>query len=227
MKKILCLVLSAIMICGMTSCDDHKHSHPNMVGNVDDEKGDVNQEDMPYGSTIYELRPENDSRVKYIMEFDKRYFGWDGENNDLSEIYLIHDYIVAVNENDHETIKNLYYPGYLEQLCKNGGYSSADEYLDDMNNTLKQTLGEDFEIDYVNISNCLTEGEEAEKFFQYADAELALLDSSVLGKITSKKVIEIGGYTCFSAGDNDYLLKNYTTPINLRIYQIDGKYYLF
>ena len=95
-----------------------------------------------------------------------------------------------------------------------------------MNNTLKQTLGEDFEIDYVNISNCLTEGEEAEKFFQYADAELALLDSSALGKITSKKVIEIGGYTCFSAGDNDYLLKNYTTPINLRIYQIDGKYYL-
>ena len=78
MKKILCLVLSAIMICGMTSCDDHKHSHANMVGNVDDEKGDVNQEDMPYGSTIYELRPENDSRVKYIMEFDKRYFGWDG-----------------------------------------------------------------------------------------------------------------------------------------------------
>lgn len=227
MKKLLCFALSAIMLCGMTSCDDHNHSHANMVGNVDDEKGDVKQDDMPYGATIYELRPEYDSRVKYIMEFDKRYFGGEGETEDLGEIYLVHDYIVAVNENDHEAIKNLYYPGYLEHLCVNGGYSNADEYLDGMNQTLKQTLGEDFEIDYINISDCLTEGEEAEKFFQFADAEIAVFDSSILDKITSKKVVEIGGYTCYSAGDNNYVLENHTTPLNLRIYQVEGKYYLF
>ena len=226
MKRLLCTALSAIMICGMTGCGD-KHSHTNMVGYIDDEMGDVKQEEMPYGATIYELRPSNDERVKYTVEFDKRYFGGDGETEDLGEIYLVHDYIVAVNENDHDAIKNLYYPGYLELLCVNGGYSSADEYLDGMSNTLKQTLGEDFEINYINISDCLTEGEEAEKFFQFADAEIALFDSSLLNKITSKKVVEIGGFTSYKAGGNSYVLENHTTPINLRIYQIDGKYYFF
>ena len=107
MKKLLCFALSAIMLCGMTSCDDHDHSHANMVGNVDDEKGDVKQEDMPYGATIYELRPEYDSRVKYIMEFDKRYFGWDGENNDLSEE------LTKRNDDNEETFK-AGYAAYLE-----------------------------------------------------------------------------------------------------------------
>lgn len=228
MKKIIMAAIAAVMMCTTVGCEKHDdHSHANMVGNVGAENGYIAQEDMPYGSTIYELRPEYDNRVKYTVEFDKRYFGGDGETADLREIYLIHDYIIAVNENDHEAIKNLYYPGFLEHLCKAGGYANADEYLDGMNYTLKQTLGEDFVIDYINVSNCLTDGEEADNYFNFAAAEIAAFDSSLFEKITSQKVVELGGYTCYSTGGNSYILEKHTTPFYLRVYQVDGEYYLF
>ncbi len=228
MKKIIIAAMTAIMMYAAASCESHDdHSHANMVGSIEGD-GYLAQEDMPYGATIYELRPSNDDRVKYIVEFDKRYFGGDGETADLREIYLVHDYIVAINENDHEKIKNLYYPGFLEHLCVSGGYANADEYLDGMNASLKNTLGEDFEIDYINISNCLLEGdEEAVNYFNFAAAEIATFDSSLFEKITSQKVVEIGGYTCYSTGGNSYVFEKHTEPFNLRIYQVDGEYYLF
>ncbi len=228
MKKIFIAAMAAVMMCAATGCESHDdHSHTNMVGNIGN-GGDVAQEDMPYGSTVYELHPENDEKVKYIVEFDKRYFGGDGETADLREIYLVHDYIVGINENDHEKIKNLYYPGFLEHLCTAGGYASADEYLDGVNSTLKNTLGEDFEIDYINISNCLSEGdEEADNYFNFAASEIAAFDSSIFEKITSKKVVEIGGFTCYTAGGSPYVLEKHTEPFNLRIYQVDGEYYIF
>ncbi len=228
MKKLFIAAMAAVMMCAAAGCESHDdHSHANMVGDAGGENGNLAQEDMPYGATIYELHPEYDDRLKYTVEFDKRYFGGDGETEDLREIYLVHDYIVAVNENDHEKIKNLYYPGFLEHLCVSGGYTSADEYLDGMNTSLKNTLGEDFVIDYINISDCLTEGEEANNFFNFAAAEIATFDSSLFDKITSQKVVEIGGYTCYKAGGKSYVLEKHTEPFNLRIYQVDGEYYLF
>ncbi len=225
MKKIVCGLLGTILLCSvMTGCQ-HKEEHQ-MVG-TGDVKGDsdISQDEMPYGSTIYQLLPENDENIKYTVEFDKRYFG--GEENDLREVYILHDYIKALNENDHEKIKSLYYPGYLEYMCNIGGYLSVDQYLESVNAALTKALGEGFEIDYINISNCLTEkDEDATSYFIQAESVLYTVDSSLEGKITSKKVTEIGGYTCYSTPENSYVFVNHTDALTLLVYEIDGKIYL-
>lgn len=227
MKKIICAI-SAVVLCGamLTACEDkHDHKHSLIDGSADNVK--MSEKDMPYGATIYELLPENDSNVRYTVEFDKRYFGSDGEEKDLREIYALHDYIVSINEDDHEKFKSLYYPGFLEYLCDKNGYADVDEYLVSMNAQIKGQLGDDFEIDYINISNCFTESdEEGRSTFTEVDKILNDVDSEAVGKITSKKYVEIGGYTCYSSGDNDYILIKHADAFRLCVYEIDGKIYL-
>lgn len=225
MKKIVCAALGVILLgSALTACHDEEEKHQ-MINTEDLE--DVSQDEMPYGSTIYQLRPENDSNIKYTVEFDKRYFGGDGEEEDLREIYILHDYIKALNENDHEKIKSLYYPGYLEYMCNIGGYLSVEQYLNSVNAALTEALGEGFEIDYINISNCLTEkDEDAASYFIQAESVLYTIDGSLEDKITSKKVTEIGGYTCYSTPENSYIFVNHTDALTLLVYEIDGKIYL-
>lgn len=228
MKKVICAVLSAVMVgATLTACGDkeEEHSHGMIDGSADNVS--MNSDEMPYGAMIHQLLPANDSNIKYTVEFDKRYFGGEGEEENLREIYAIHDYIVAINEDDHEKFKELYYPKYLDYLCGLSGYATVDAYLTDMNTQIKELLGDDFEIDFINVSNCYTESDsEGASVFADVDKYLNEVDSSALGKITSKKYVEIGGYTCYSSGDNDYVLVNHANPFYLCVYEIDGKMYI-
>ncbi|MBR6579701.1 MAG: hypothetical protein IKK66_01910 [Ruminococcus sp.] len=226
MKKIICAALGVILLgASMTSCnDEEKHQ---MMNTSMDKNANATQDEMPYGATIYQLLPRNDSNIKYGIEFDKRYFGGDGEEADLREIYLIHDYIAALNENNHEKIKSLYYPGYLEYMCAMGGYLNAEQYLNSMNGALTEALGEDFEIDYINVSDCLTEEDEkGVSYFIQAESVLYTIDDSLEEKITSKKAVEIGGYTSYSTPEGKYVFVNHAEPLTLLVYEIDGKIYL-
>lgn len=229
MKKILCSIIAVLMTAVMVSCsnedNDSSTSGNQLVSDVDIGVN-IKEEDMPYGSTICELTESNDDHIKYITCFDKRYFGGDDENNpDYSEIYAVHDYIAAFNANDHDTIKSLYYNGYLENACKDNGYNDVNGYIDALYNTTTTYLGEDFEINYIDISDCLgAESAAAAAYIEIVDSYLEKI--GVLDKVTSKKVIEIGGYTCYSSGGNTYQLTNHMETIILGIYVIDGKPYI-
>ena len=233
MRKFLCAALAAIMLgASAAGCEEKNESSVSgqqMVGNgsmADDLA--ISEDEMPYGSTVFELMPANDENVKYIIDFDKRYFGGDMENPDLREIYALHDYIAAVNVNDHDKIKSLYYPGYLEYVCEQNGYANVDEYLDSLYSSFCTMLGSDFEIDFIDVSNCLTENDpEAASYFTEADEAVNAVDSAALTKITSKKVAEIGGYTCYSTAEGSVQLINHTNPLMFRVYEIDGQIYLF
>ena len=232
MKKFLCAALCAILACSaMTGCDkkDKPADGQQMVGNGEmSDDLNIQQDDMPYGAMLIELLPENDEKIQYIIDFDKRYFGGDMDNPDYSEIYLIHDYIVGLNENDHEKIKSLYYPGYLEKVCEINGYSSTDEYLNSLITAMRTLLGEDFVIDYIDVSNCYNENDDiAATYFTQAAKIINDFDASLNEKITSRKIAEVGGYTCYSKTGGSFQLTNYCDPILLRIFNVDGKYYLF
>ncbi|MDE6789569.1 MAG: hypothetical protein K2J47_09655 [Ruminococcus sp.] len=231
MKKFLCGIMAVFIAVSMASCADEKDessltSGKQLVGDAGD---DVNlkEEDMPYGSTVYELSESNDDHVKYITCFDRRYFGSSDENNpDYSEIYAIHDYIVALNENDHDAMKSLYYDGYIEAFCQNNNISDIDEYIDNVYNAAVSYLGEGFEINYIDISNCLDgDSNGGKSYTEIADGYLEKID--VLDKVTSKKVVEIGGYTCYSIeGSGAYQLTNHMEAIVLAVYEIDGQIYI-
>lgn len=229
MKKILCSIMAVLMTAVMVSCDKEDNTSStsgNQLVSGANNGVNVKEEDMPYGSTVFELSESNDDHVKYITCFDKRYFGGDDENNpDYSEVYAVHDYISALNANDQDTIRSLYYAGYLETACKDNGYSNVNSYIDTLYNTTTAYLGDDFEINYIDISDCLSaENAGAAAYIETVDSYLE--EIGALDKVTSKKVVEIGGYTCYTSEGNTYQLTNHMETIILGIYVIDGKAYI-
>lgn len=230
MKKILCGIMAVLMTAVMVSCDNENNDSSTSGNQLVSDAGsgvNIKEEDMPYGSTVYELSEETDDHVKYTISFDKRYFGGDDENNpDYSEIYAVHDYIAALNANDHDTIRSLYYSGYLETACQDNGYNNVNEYIDTVYNSVVNYLGEGFEINYIDISKCLDgESQGGKAYTQTVDEYLSAINA--LDKVTSKKVIEIGGYTCYQVdGSGSYQLTNHMETIILGIYVIDGKTYI-
>ncbi len=228
MRKFLCAVMALCITISLVSCaetDDISQSGTQIVSDAE-KNVNVKEDDMPYGSTIVELSTNNDDHVKFVTSFDRRFFGnGDEENPDYSEIYAVHDYIAALNTNDHEAIKSLYYDGYLDLICAEG-FDSPDEYIDALNNTLVTFLGEGFEINYIDISACYNPGDEiADDYISTVDGYLENIGA--LDKVTSRKVIEVGGYTCYSVnGENSYQLTNSMDTIILGIYTIDGKVYI-
>lgn len=230
MKKLLCGIMAVLMTAAMVSCekkdDTSSESGKQLVSNAGDNVT-IKGEDMPYGSKVFELSKDNDDHVKYVTSFDSRYFGGDDENNpDYSEVYAVHDYIAALNTNDHDTIKSLYYDGYLETACKDNGYDDVDEYLDVVYNAVLSYLGEGFEINYIDISECLDgESQGGKAYTQTVDSYLTKINA--LDKVTSKKVVEVGGYTCYKGADGgSYQLTNHMETIILGVYVIDGKTYI-
>lgn len=229
MKKLLCGIMAIFMAVSMVSCGDGEESSQSGKVLVSDIGDNVNikEEDMPYGATTYELSESNDDHVKYITCFDKRYFGGDDEDNpDYSEVYAVHDYIAALNTNDHDAFKALHYDGYLDSACKSSGYGSADEYIDSLYNSLNTYLGEGFEINYIDISACLSESDSASGAY-IGTVDQYLENIGVLDKVTSKKVIEVGGYTCYKLSEGGaYQLTNHMESIIIGVYTIDGQVYI-
>ncbi|MDE7364114.1 MAG: hypothetical protein K2N27_04405 [Ruminococcus sp.] len=219
-KKVLCGITAFTMAFALTACN-LSSEHNNMVGM---DSSDIAESDLPYGATLCELSSSNDDNIKVAVDFDKRYFS-DSENNiKYDEIYKIHDYIVAIDTNDHELLKSTYYPGFLEYLC--GQYElTADEYIDSFNNMLKTDIGENSSINYINISNCYSaDDEDFQAYYQLRDEILTAIGA---GEITSRKTIEVGGYTTFEDESGNHQLTNYHQPIIACIYEIDGQIYIF
>lgn len=230
MKKFFCTAISATLICAfMTGCggkESESESHGNMVGTPDADDNIV-LEDMPYGSYVTEISPNADENITYKICYDSRYFG-NGSDGTPAEIYRLHDFILALNTNDHDLMESLFYPGYLEYISEKDGASDIDEYLDNLCIFVESCLGSEFEMNYINVSNCYDEEDETGlSYLQTTDTELYGFDSSIIDKVTSKKVAEIGGDTYFKSAENSGFIKNYTDPFVLAVYEIDGEAYLF
>lgn len=241
MKKLLCMAVSAVMMCTfMTGCGDKEDSSEqsdvssgeNMLGSFEDMAGanvNVDPENMPYGANVTELSHDYDEKITYKICYDSRFFERaNSDNQDFTEMYRLHDFILALDNNDHELMESLYYPGYIDYICKESNLSGVDEYCDGLYSYVQSSLGQGFEINYIHVSNCFTpEDDVAASFFETTDDELRDFDKKIADKVTSKKLVEIGGDTCFRTADGVYLLTDYMTPFVLRIYEIDGETYLF
>lgn len=228
MKKFICLGAAITLACTAVGCGEKKSP-----GNLDVPDGfHASQDELPYGSVTAEIKPGNDGNVKVMVCFDRRYFGGEGEDADLGEVYKLTDCIAGLNANDHELLKGCYYPGYLEKSAEGTGYADVDAYLDAYHEDLVKKLGNDFEIDYIDISQCyLTGDSEGDSYFEIADSILTeIAGEGILDKVTSRKLAEIGGYTTFKADGSTKMLTNYTEnqgAMQICVYKIDGEYYLF
>ncbi len=233
MKKIVCTALAVVMTAASTVGCGGKNSGgsgKNMVGDFDtDGKGTIAQEDMPYGSHMSERSHEFDEKITYKICYDSRYFANDdADDQNFTEIYKLHDFIAALNTKDAELLKSLYYPGFLEYVCEHNGYSDTDDYFNSLYNSVETSLGKNFTINYICVSDCLDETDEtAAAYFQKVSGQLAAIDSGAADKIASRKLVEIGGDTCYETDEGDFLLTKHMNPFVIAVYEIDGEVYLF
>ncbi len=226
--------LSAMMMAAaMVGCGDDGGSSSsdgnNMVGaGFADGGSDVAEKDLPYGATILERSREEDENLDIKIAFDKRFFIEDEDNPDYSEIYKIHDYVKSINDKDGDLLKSLYYPGYLADVTKSKGYENEDDYVDSFFGSIEEALGEGFEIDYIDVSDCILGSDDASASY-INTCNKALADISgvdILDKVTSRKIVEIGGYSTYKQGENSYQLTNHVNIPYLCLYTIDGQVYI-
>ncbi len=231
MKRIIAAALSVLLgITALTACGD-KEEESGSGGMIDGGQGipdnySLAGEEMEYGASVVELKPETNENVRVMIGFDKRYFS----EEDYGAIYRITDYIAAMNENDHDLIKEIFYDGYLEYAAEQNGIEDGDAYIDSFETSLEESLGEGFEIDYIDVSGCYdAEDNASASYFEQTDTVLTQLAGSddILDKVDYRRVVEIGGNTTYKTPKGSYLFINHERPFMLCIYRIDGQYYLF
>lgn len=226
MKKFLCGITAVLMACAFVSCSESQKesssvSGEQLVGGADKDVN-LSEDDMPYGSTLYELSSENDDYVSIIIDFDKRYFSDEDGNPNYDEVHKLHDYVIAVDTNNHDLFNSVTYPGFYEYYCEKSN-TNVDDYIDVLSSDFHYDIGDDSTIDFIDISNCIYSGENAQSYFDVRDEIFTAIG---VNEITSRKLVEIGGYTTYSNSQGTYQLINHTDPIIVCVYEIDGQFYV-
>lgn len=231
MKKIIAAVLASFMgITAFTACGDKEEgaSESGMLGagGQDIPEDYVADSDvLEYGASVVELKPTTNENVKVMISFDKRYFS----EEEYGAIYAVSDYIAAINDNDHELIGKVFYEGYLDYAAEQTGVGDSDTYIDTFEADLAESLGEGFNIDYIDVSACYdSEDGASARYFDSVDGVLTELSGEeILDKVDYRRMVEIGGNTTYKSPTGSYMFVNHESPFMLCVYRIDGEYYLF
>ncbi|MBP5362175.1 MAG: hypothetical protein J6Y71_03990 [Ruminococcus sp.] len=234
MKKLLSVV-AAVVLAGVmattVACGNKESSSTSGVrvdGGATARKNMTNDEYQEAYVSGFDLKPDEDENINIMFSFDLSYFG--GESKDFSEIYVIDKYFNSLNNNDVQGILDCYYPNYLESLCGDGTFASPEEFVKAYREQLEGMLAENFKFEFIDISNCQLSGDlEADTMFANRDETLkAAFGDDIIEKISSRKMVTIGGYT-YITSDGDYAELTTLIPegIIFCLYTIDGKPYIF
>lgn len=224
-KKILAVCAACAMGISCVSCDKNKDKSEQgsggLVDTADLKDYSISQDEMPYGSTLSELKPASDENVKIAIEYDNRFL-------EMEEAYVISEYMWALSQKDEASIRKTFYPDLLDYTVKVAQMESAEEYINASYDNLAEALGGDFEFSYLDITAVEYEADTKETFDNVDEGLNFCSDDDILGKVSSKKCVTLEGYTMFKLSDGTEKLVSgvLSSPISLCIYKIDGQYYI-
>ncbi|HBB19532.1 MAG TPA: hypothetical protein DCZ62_03720 [Ruminococcus sp.] len=235
LRKTAALALVGAMAFGTAACGDKSsssdsgHSEGNMAAaNV---SGDVAEEDLPYGATMTQLLPSINEDVPITIELDERFI-------DQEAGIAVSNYLSALTNADAALMEKAFYPPYLKASYEAGGFSSAQEYLDEVQANLFSVIAEHAQkdvdqitVDYIIVDNCYSEGD-AEAGSHFSDMDQILSDSlgsDFLSKVEegSRRELYVD-FTYVLPNDDTSYDYNYGTgyPLRMYLYKIDGQYYV-
>jgi len=200
----------SVMACFSGCKDEHEHKM------VDTENiGDIAQEDMPYGSTMTQLRASSNENLKMDIEYDNRFLTEE-------EAYKVADSVAALNTCDTELWETTMPSGFVYYLISVTESESASAFLTGRHDALAEYAGEGFDFNYIAVNSCGGEDEN-----DFADVDESLARAGVKGEITSRKHIGIDMYYSLPDGTSSNSLKAKTgTDYYFNIYVIDGEDYV-
>lgn len=224
-KKTFSAIVAAGCLLSVVGCGE-KEKHADMI--TDDDYGDIAEEDLPYGSTITQLKSSNNENVKLSIEYDHRFLSEE-------EAIKVSDYMAALNSVDGELMDNTVYPDYLQYLKEANDFTSSTDYLQAMHDNIRDNYlnGSEFDFNFVLINNFYDENDSDEEtgfstldilLDSYADS---LGKDAVTPKITSRKMVKIDTMYTLADDEGSYMLSNRTeSEQGMYIYTIDGQIYI-
>lgn len=222
-RKMFVSFLAAAALLNFSGCEK-KSTYSDPIDDV----GSIAEDDLPYGSTIVQLKPEIDENIKMSIEYDRRFVTEE-------EAVKISDYMFALNNADGELMETVVYPDYLEKIKSDNGLSSTTDYLNTMIENIKTqyTDNEDFTFNYILVNDCLDDtSSDTEDTFSILDDILDTYANSkgkepVSSKITSRKLVKIDTMYTLNESGGSYSLTNRTgADQQLYLYTIDGQLYI-
>ena len=229
LKKAAAVVSAAVLCVAAVGCSnkdtESSKSESNLVGGPSDGMS-LDEEDMPYGATMTSLKSSTNDKLTLDADFDPRYFAQEG--TDYPEIYLISNYLTALQNGDEDAMKEIFYAPYLERSVKERNYESVKDYLEKYLDVLMTKAHGQFEFTYFTVDTCLNENESEDlTSFSEIDAKLDLAAGEKLSeKVKSRKLVYLD-VTLKDVENKYYQLNSYLGyDISVYVYNIDGKYYL-
>lgn len=224
------IAAAALMMTSAAACSDQKNessSGNNMVGNVPSDSLVMDEENMPYGATMVSLKKKNNDKVKIDIDFDPRYFVQEGES-DYPEIYLLTEYIEAMQNKDGATIDKLFYKPYHDYSMSNTNYEDTQDYIEKFMDMLMTRARSNIEFTYSVVDTCLNENEsENLTDFEFVDSKLdELTGEKITDKIKSRKLVYMDISYKDDSGNYYQINDSLGHDLSVYIYNIDGTYYL-
>lgn len=127
---LLCIAMSPIIFC---ACNDDNEN--------------VAMENLPYGSTMRELKD-----TKIPICFDGRYFTDD-------EMKTVSDYFYSIQTQDADLFSKTQNSDYITFIEKNSGQKYED-FLKELAESDSASLGQNFEYSYIEAVNCGDKGDD-------------------------------------------------------------------
>ncbi len=219
MKKTVSLMTALILCTALASCGKGAEI-VSPINNPSDVE--IDSSHFPYGTTLTELKSTSNDKIKITTQYDNRYFTED-------EIVKVSEYFHAIQTADLSELEECFYMPFYGYLAFYQGFSENQQLLDATKNDFTEIFGEGFSVDYLDIASCETnENHDNDSTFKVIDDNLnGSSDENIVAKVTSRKKIEIGGYSSISLPDGTSTqLVSKTSPIELYIYEIDGQIYI-
>lgn len=223
MKKlghILLAITLFVSSVAFTSCKDEEKKEGMMPSGTN-----IAEQDMPYGATITKMLPENFPEIKITTEYDNRFLSED-------EAALVSNYFLAVNNNDVELLRSLYYEGYSDYYSKYIGFFDTSAYLSGMREEMTELIKDEYEFDYILINDCVKSTDDAASSFVFPTVDDLLKkfgeerdNADITNRVNSRKVVRVEAF--YTNENGDYSLSNrYGNDIDIYIYRINGKAYI-
>lgn len=216
MRMLAALSAAAAVLCTV-GCDKKEDEHPDAA----DSYGDLAQEDMPYGATITQLKPELDENIHIQVEYDNRYFT-------EAEAEKISNYVYALDTVDAEFMNTVVYPGYLDQYAEKAGAENLAGYLQICRDNIRDNyIYDEFNFNYVLINDCLTEDYNPDEIANFASVDSLLEAQYGELNITDRKMAAVEILYGVESDDGSYSFSNRQGGDSyMYIYTIEGEPYI-
>ena len=94
MKKLLTIMLSVLMVCGLVACSSNKEAEPTETATTEPEATETATSDFPTAKDTYEtfMAAENDSEVEVLMYVQAHQGWWEDNGQGVMTLYGMDNY---------------------------------------------------------------------------------------------------------------------------------------